>query len=595
MMNKAAIALLTLVVLATAPRPSAQADEFRGMWVSRFEWPHRDPATCKATIDEIMRSLAEHNFNAVVFQVRGQCDTLYPSPEEPWSPLLLPASGDSSSDVPSVLPLTRWSPLLSQAAAGPGWDPLAYAIEAARENNLEFHAYINTHVAWQSSTKEPPVSRSHMYFKHFNEADPDACDWVVHNADGKPEPWGGDSYVWIAPGVPDAQAYTRRQVMYVVNNYDVDGIHFDRIRTPHPDVSHDPISLARMQPGAEGNPDNLDFAAWTADQFTRFLRDMYAQIAEVRPRIRVSSCPLGLVSRDRYPEYPASFHYGVTKCYQDAQAWLAAGAMDFVVPQIYWADDDKQPDFSRILPDWIAHAADRHIYAGHSTRIGIPELMHQVEITRQQGGLGNAVFSYGTFKEKGGFAQYSGAGGVYEHPVATASMPWKDNPSDGIIIGTVTNAETKEPVVDAQIRRSGDDYVALSSADGLYSFLKVPPGTYTLTVTKSGLPEQVFADIPIAAGQVVRADIALGDEQITVTVAEPREPLKSAPAAVKGPRADARPDQTEIPATDQPFETEVTRERGSSSGRWILIGSSLAVTVALAIAAVILIVRRRQS
>lgn len=578
-----------LVGLASTEAAFAQAGEFRGMWVTRFEWPDRDPDKCRAKLDEVMQTLAAHNFNAVVFQVRGQCDTLYPSPEEPWSPLIAPQGAD------------------------PGWDPLAYALSAAHANGLEFHAYINTHVAWQASKKQPPADPSHVYHRHFNDSEPSTCDWALHKPNGQPAVWGGDSYVWIAPGVPAAQAYIRRQVMYVVNNYDVDGVHFDRIRTPTANVSHDPISVARMQSGAEGNPDDLDFAPWTADQFTRFTRDMYAQIAEVKPHLRVSSCPLGLVSRERYPDYPAGFHYGVTKCHQDAQAWVAAGAMDFIAPQIYWADGGKQPNFSEILPDWIAHAAGRHVCPGHSTRIGVAELLHQVEITRESGGHGNIVFSYGSFKQRDGFEEYSRSSSAYAHPVATPAMPWKDNPADGIIIGTVTDADTGEPVVDAQIRRSDDDYVALSSADGLYSFLKVPPGSYTLTATKSGWPEYRQRAVGVRAGHVVRVDIPLGAEPVVVAVAEPRDETEELPAREEEPR-DVEPEQ---PASTEPqiderepveeyepppvrpaptvrqLDTVVTRESGSTVMRWVLIGLMGAGVVVAAIAGLVYLTSRR--
>jgi uncharacterized lipoprotein YddW (UPF0748 family) len=509
--------------------------------------------------------------------------------------------------------------MISPNGDDPGWDPMAYAIEAAHANKLEFHAYINTHVAWQASKKQVPKVASHVFFKHFNDADPNACDWVIHDKDGKPATWGGDSYVWIAPGVPAAQAYTRRQVMYVVQNYDVDGVHFDRIRTPTADVSHDPVSVARMQPGAEGNPAGLDFAAWTADQFTRFLCDLYAQINEVKPHIRVSSAPLGLVSRDRYPEYPAGFHYGITKCNQDAQAWLAAGAMDFIAPQIYWADNDnKAPDFSRILPDWMAHSAGRHICPGHSTGVGIAELISQVGVTRQSGGAGNIVFSYGSFKGKKGFEDYSKAGGVYAEAVATPAMPWKDAPTDGIIIGRVTDARTGEPVVDAQIRRQGSDYVALSSADGLYSFLKVPPGRCTLTVSKAGLPAQKLDNVVVTAGKVTRAEAALGGEPVIVAVAEPREsvpePAVEEPPAVQTDAADAggSGDDTAEPA-DEPVgadaaeaydnsnrvtarkgETVVTAEKPVFI-KYVLIALMIAGAVVLAAAAVVFISSRRNS
>lgn len=584
----------------------AQAGEFRGMWVSRFEWPDRDPAKCRAKIDDIMQTLAAHNFNAVVFQVRGQCDTLYPSPEEPWSPILSPSGAD------------------------PGWDPMAYAIEAARAHKLEFHAYINTHVAWQAARKQPPAAANHVYFKHFNDQDPAACDWVIHDQDGKPATWGSE-YVWIAPGVPAAQAYIRRQVMHVVRNYDVDGVHFDRIRTPNEGVSHDPISVARMQPGAEGNPAGLEFAAWTADQFTRFLCDMYAEIAEVKPRIQVSSAPLGLVSRDRYPNYIAGYEYGLTKCHQDAQAWMAAGAMDWIAPQIYWADNDnKPPDFSDVLPDWVAHAAGRHVYPGLSVNVGIADLIRQVHVTRRAGGLGNVIFSYGSFKQKRGFGQYSRARGVYARPAAAPAMPWKDSPADGIILGTVTDARTGEPIVDAQVRREGSDYVALSSADGLYALLKVPPGDHTLTVSKSGMPDPIRASVNVAAGQVARVPIRMGEPPVVAVVtAQPRvepasvqesrrePPQSAAPVTPTEPRATpaVQPEPVEAvagEAEDEPLgadaaeaweqgratarqiETVVTAERPAFI-RWVLLGLIVAGIVVGGIVAVVLFASRRES
>jgi len=248
------------------------------MWVSRFEWPSTNLNTVKATIESIMTNLQTHRFNAVIFQVRGQCDTLYPSPYEPWSPIL-----SSSGGTPS------------------GWgtyDPMAHAIQAAHARGLEFHAYINTHVAWQGANTPPA---NHIWHQHLKASDPSKRDWLIHDSNGNPVQAASDNYVWIAPGVPAAQAYTRKQVMYVVQNYDVDGIHFDRIRMPSPDYSYDPISLARF--AGEGNPHGLGFADWTRDQFTRFCCDMYAQIMEVKPHIKVSSAPLGLYRQERYPGY----------------------------------------------------------------------------------------------------------------------------------------------------------------------------------------------------------------------------------------------------------------------------------------------------
>jgi len=201
--------------------------ELRACWISRFEWPSTNEATCKARISNMMQTLKANNFNAVLFQIRGDCSTLYPSPYEPW------ASQFGWSD--------------------PGWDPAAYAIEQAHANGLEFHAYINTHAI--SSTVPPnPTVPQHVY--HLHGAAGTTPNWQIHNSSGQPAGLT-DSYYWLAPGVPEAEAWTRRAIVHVVQTYDVDGVHFDRIRCPGPDYSYDPISLARF--AGDGNPDGL---AW---------------------------------------------------------------------------------------------------------------------------------------------------------------------------------------------------------------------------------------------------------------------------------------------------------------------------------------------
>lgn len=457
------LAILAGMGVAT-PNAVAQTPEFRSMWVTRFEWPNRDEATCKARIDSAMQNLASSHFNAVFFQIRGQCDTLYPSPYEVWSHLI--------------------------GGADPGWDPLAYAIDAAHSRGLEFHAYINTYNCWLGSPL--PTNPNHLFYKHCNAADPDHHDWLVCDSSGTPVQWpnGTGSYIWIAPGIPDFQAYWRRQVMYVVRNYDVDGVHFDYIRTAGSGYSYDPISEARRA-STQGNPNNLDFHAWTADQVTRLVRDTYAEIMSVKPYVKVSAAVFSNAITS-----PVNVH-------QDPRTWAQTGGIDIIVPMAYFAGGAGSTWDSQ-LQTWLAGCAGRHVAAGHNTNQGVASLLEQIELTRLRGAQGNSAYSWSSFTFWNDYLT-----NVYPTAVPTPAMPWKDTPTTAIIHGFVTQPGG-DPVVDAHIARSGDASISLSTGDGFYSMLLVPPGTYTLTASHAAYAGEPSAVVNVGPGDVVRQDLALG-------------------------------------------------------------------------------------
>ena len=440
-----------------------RAAEFRAMWDTRFEWPDANEATCKANIDAAMQDLAGANFNAVFFQIRGQADVLYPSPEEVWSPLI--------------------------GGVDPGWDPLAYAIASAHANGIEFHAYINTHTCWRSEYWIPPSDPNHLFYAHCNAADPEARDWLHHDDPDDPVQFSESDYVWLAPGVPAFQAYIRRQILHVVENYDVDGVHYDRIRTPWSnEPSYDPISLARFN-DSQSNPLGLTFTEWTADQITRNVRDIYAAIMAVKPQVKVSAAV-----------YP-NLYIAPTSQHQDAVAWANGGALDMAVPMMYYSGGAGSGWDSQ-LQAWLGALDQAHVVAGHITSQGRSSLTDQIELTRLRGAEGNSVFSWGSF----GYYSYY-ANGVYEIPASLPVMSWKISPTKAIIYGYVT-APGGSPVVDAQVHLSGRSERALSTGDGFYSFLQVPPAAYSLTISHPVYYPVTFTGVTVAAGDVLRQDLA---------------------------------------------------------------------------------------
>lgn len=476
----AAAALLFPTGTETARAQTTSGPEIRGLWVSRFEWPQSSAEATRARIDTIMNRARDARFNAVFMQVRGQCDTLYPSPEEPWS--------------------------RSFNHTSPGFDPLAYAVEAAHARGLEFHAYINTHVIWQTSTSSPApppagLNPPHPYYLFANPSDPARREWCYATQSGvQPLGAGEDGYLWAAPGVPSFQHWVRRQILHVARNYPVDGIHLDRIRTAGTG-SYDPVSVARH--AGPGNPAGLGFQAWNRDQITRFLNDLYGSIAEVnrwrpagKPLIKVSTAPY----RGRSQQLSVN---------QDVEAWCALGAQDFFCPQVYTTSLSA---FQTALDTNFPLAHGRYVVAGLSRNIGgqtMATLFGEIRTARSLGARGSVVFSYSGF-QSGDWGQLPL--NVFGNTVPTPDMPWLTNPTDAIIVGQVRDGAY--PVLDAWVKRTGSSYTWTSGEDGFFAMLKVPAGTpVTVTATHpAGRGTRTVEVGSLAPGEVRRLDLNFGPQ-----------------------------------------------------------------------------------
>jgi uncharacterized lipoprotein YddW (UPF0748 family)/fibronectin type 3 domain-containing protein len=466
---------------AGGPDPST---EIRAVWASRFQWPGSSQSQTEGNLDDIFDDMESGNFNTLFLQVRGNMDTLYPSPNETWSPIF----GESD----------------------PGYDPLDYAVTEAHSRGLELHAYINTHTIFDNPT--PPSNQNHVFYDHGNVNDANNRDWLLH--DGSGNPVGYTEYHWMNPGVPEADTWVRDQVLYVIDNYDVDGVHFDRARMPAIGYGRNPIAVARWDdPGTgtandgPGNPDKLGWDDFMRDAITRSLVNIYGEAWALDSSVAFSSAPLGLYDVSAYPGYPSGFNYGYPRG-QDAKAWMSEGAMDFIVPQIYWDDGGSLPDFSDLYFDWqdAADSAGRYLVPGSNNSNGQAEVENHALISRANGGAGHALWQVASTN----YSDWSDPGGPYENPSSFADFTWRQ--TEGVIIGHVFESDGTTPVTDAWVTRIGDSHTALSSADGFYTFLRLAPGSFTVTASHPDHGTAQASGISVTAGNATVVNLTLTDE-----------------------------------------------------------------------------------
>lgn len=345
--------------------------EMRGVWVSRFDWIRGDVSELPQRIKNIMAEASAANLNAVFFQVRGQAETLYPSPLEPWSKLL------DSTD--------------------PGFDPVAIAVEEAHRHGLEFHAYINMLPMWNEDT--PPADPEHLYYKHGPQTGPDST-WVCYSRDGQPMQL--NEYYYMNPALPEVKSYMKEVIRHFVEKYNIDGIHFDRIRYPGSDYLYDPYSVAQFQADSLTSP--ISRGDWARTQLTDLVEDVVAEALLIKPYLKISSATWGLFRTDDVPGYE-HFNSGYDHYYQDAIGWLDRGIMDFIVPMVYWDIPEPKPNFHELWLDFRTRTPNyRNIFPGIRARgelIDSGEIARQVAFLRRNDGQGHVFWSYSSVSGNG--------------------------------------------------------------------------------------------------------------------------------------------------------------------------------------------------
>ena len=87
------------------------------------------------------------------------------------------------------------------------------------------------------------------------------------------------------------------------------------------------------------------------------------------------------------------------------------------------------------------------------------------------------------------------------------------------------------PGVTLALQGNGPTQTFVTEADGMYRFLNVPPGTYTLTATLQGFRTHIREGIVVAVGQSVQLPLTMGvaavQESVTVTGESPLVDAKS--------------------------------------------------------------------
>jgi len=394
LLSSSIVLILTALTLAQEIYPKR---EFRSAWVAtvaNIDWPSSRLSTAGSQIADlvdIMNKLKTAGINAVIFQVRTECDALYDSPYEPWSYWLTGEQGK---------------------APEPYYDPLQFAIDEAHSRGMELHAWFNPYRA-EKNIGDYPVSSKHVSIEH--------PEWLLKFKD----------YTMLDPGQPEVKNYIAKIIADVIRRYDVDGIHFDDYFYPYsPKVSNeDSHTFEKFNNGF----DNID--DWRRYSINSMVAQVYDSIKTIKPNVKFGISPFGIVE-NHYAGTNGFNSYQILYC--DPLTWIKDKTVDYVTPQLYWERGHKLADYSKLLPWWNTIVDDRHFYVGHfSSRFESKrwegaknETVEQIRMNRMYPNVHGSVF----FSAKSITENYSGFSdslrdGIYKYPALLPIMNWKDTSS----------------------------------------------------------------------------------------------------------------------------------------------------------------------
>lgn len=515
---------LSGMLLATPGRATAAGEEqFRAYWVDAFGEGIFTPEQ----IDELVADAKAGNFNALVVQVgrRGDCFCNN-----------------------AVMPRT-------QAFIDPlPYDPLQTLIDRAHAEGIEVHAWIIATAIWNSGTA--PRDLNHVYNTH-GPSKTGYDNWVMPRYDGSRP---GDTY--LDPGHPAAADYIVSMYTSVVENYDVDGINFDRIRYPDGQLAawpqdnswgYNPVALERFG-AATGRtdkplPNDAEWSQWRRDQITNIVRRVYLESHAIKPEIVISA---DTITYGDGPEQLGGWEQSrpYRETLQDWRAWMEEGILDLNIPMNYkrefctgetipgcfggFSQQAWYMNWNEFIKD---HAYDRHVAVGSALYLNsIKDSVIQVRKALADSAAGNPShgwvgYSYRNPDSLATTGQRPGDESraeltralteeseydevtppVFADQAAVPGMPWLAQPTTGHVLGNVTDEEGA-PLDQVQVDlydAETDAFVGTMFTDGSgwFGFVDLAPGRYKAMVDGDVVHGQRVVTFSISAGEVTNLPI----------------------------------------------------------------------------------------
>ena len=341
--------------------------EMRAVWVSfsSLDMAGTDYSeeAFKQKFDNIVSESKKRNINALIVHVRPFSDALYKSKFYPWSHLV---SGTQGAD--------------------PGYDPLKYMIKACHKAGLQFHAWVNP-LRIQLNKKPSLISADNKY------------NLWKDNDNTKKFVMEVENNLYFNPAYSEVRELIINGVKEIVENYNVDGIHFDDYFYPTSSSDYNQPFYNEYIQTFKNNFTPLSIDNWKISNINSLITGVYSTIKSIKKDVVFGISPAANVAND-------------LRMGADVFSWSkCTGFVDYICPQVYFNFENEILPFDKSASQWreIVRCKDIKLYyglgmykAGSDADNGTWKnsddiLKRQVEYCRNLGCDGFMLFSFDDF------------------------------------------------------------------------------------------------------------------------------------------------------------------------------------------------------
>lgn len=320
--------------------------EFRAAWLTtayKLDWPgsYTNASDQQNYLISLIDKIYNLNMNVVLFQGMTSSAAFYRSTILPWTDYLTGTQGQD-----------------------PGYDPLQVAITTAHAKGMELHVWMNP---LRVGSATGTYAANHPAVLHPS--------WYCT--------YSGVRY-WNA-GLPEVRQHLRNVVKEVIENYDIDGIHFDDYFYPDglkttPGTWDDSQAFAQYGNG-------LTLNQWRERNIDLMVQGIYEEVKANDTKILFGISPSGQIANS-------------LALYANAVTWLTNKWVDYLAPQMYWQIGHATANFSSLASYWHANSSGVGIIPGVAAyRLGesgfpnISEYLNEVLVCRNYTSMkGNCWF-----------------------------------------------------------------------------------------------------------------------------------------------------------------------------------------------------------